>query len=311
MTELFRLGERKIIESLVKIFDTDGARMLGDDCAILDMGSDYLLLTTDMMQQATHIPEGAKPEDVGWYAAAINLSDIAAMGGQPLGMVFALGLPKETDIGWLEKLAAGIEDCCSKYGVPVLGGDTKESPNVTITGTALGRVSKSEILRRSGARPGDIIAMTGSLGRGLMWERNRTESSILLRVEPRLSEGQELSASGAVTSCIDLSDGLSTSLHHLAQSGKVGFVVEENLIPILSGLDKNEKELALHYGGEFELLFTIDPEKADKILGISSGIPFTRIGQVIEKQGVFIVSEDGEKPLQNLGYEHFSKEDST
>lgn len=303
MAKLSDFGERELVSGLIRAFDPEGMHSLGDDCAILEQGNEYLLMTTDMISGSTHIPKGSRPEDIGWYSAAINLSDIAAMGGTPVGMLFALGLPKETEKEWLEALASGMKECCDSFGVPVLGGDTKENPSITIAGTAFGRVPKSQILRRRGARPGDILAMTGKLGRSLLWERTGNPSH-LLRITPRVKEGRLLAELGTVTSCIDMSDGLSTSLHHLARAGNIGFKVNFDKLPIAEGI---ERENAMHWGGDFELLFTIDPSKADALLHRDFGCPVTGIGQVSENNAVILVRRDGEKPLQDMGYEHFRR----
>jgi thiamine-monophosphate kinase len=308
MPRLIDIGERNIVADMIKKFDPVGACELGDDCGILDMGHEYLLVTTDMITQATHMPAGSKPGDIGWYAAAINLSDIAAMGGEPMGMLFALGLPRDMESEWLESLTSGILDCCSSFGVPVLGGDTKENSSLTISGTAFGRVPKDQILRRCGAKPGDIIAMTGKLGRGVLWERNMEDASLLLKIEPRLNEGVMLAASGAVTSCIDMSDGLSTSLHHLSRSSKVGFRIEFPSIPMMNGLDLAGKMKALHYGGDYELLFTINPTKAEVLMEPESDTTITQIGQVTEDMAVLLSSHGELGMLPDKGYEHFRKE---
>lgn len=302
MSELSEIGERDIVASLIKKFDPNGIYALGDDTAILDYGKENLLITTDTISRKTHIPEKAKPQDIGWYAAAINLSDIASMGGRPLGMLFSLGLPASTSKKWLDELTDGIHECCSKFKVPVLGGDTKENDSITITGIALGTVPKSEILRRTGARPGDIVAMTGQLGRGLLWEQDENNVSQFLRIEPQLKTGQMLAESRAITSCIDISDGLSTSLHLLADASNVGFEIEFESINLVPGLNAKEKEIALHYGGDFELLFTIRPDKADLVLNQPE---ITQIGYVTDDISVSLTKDGESGPLQNNGYEHF------
>jgi thiamine-monophosphate kinase len=166
------------------------------------------------------------------------------MGGKPLGLLFAFGLPKETNWQRLEAIHTGISNCSSKYKVPVLGGDLKENEVLTIAGTAFGIVPKEQILWRTGARPGDAVALTGFLSKGLSWLRKKSpeNASKLLRIEPRLREGQLLGKSGAVTSCIDTSDGLSASLHHLAKASQAGFQVDFDYLPFAKGLSDKEKE---------------------------------------------------------------------
>jgi thiamine-monophosphate kinase len=264
-------------------------------------------MTTDIITRATHMPEGARPEDIGWYAAAINLSDIAAMGGEPMGMLFALGLPRETDSDWLDELVSGIRECCSAYGAPVLGGDTKENRELTIAGTAIGKVRKDRILRRSGARPGDVLAMTGALGRGIIWENEPTMSDTLLRITPRIDAGKALAESCAATSCIDMSDGLSTSLHLLSKASNVGFIIDDASIPLMSGVNHDDKEKAMHWGGDFELLFTLNPEKARKVFSL--GFDITRIGEVTEDTSIILDSKGVKKPILDKGYEHFGRKE--
>jgi thiamine-monophosphate kinase len=305
MSRLSDIGERGIVARLLKLFDPDGIHGLGDDTAILDNGEEYLLITTDTICQRTHIPENASPRDIGWYSAAINLSDIAAMGGRPLGMLFSLGLPASTPEKWLDELAGGIHDCASKFMAPVLGGDTKENDTITITGIALGTVPKSRILRRSGARPGDLVAMTGQLGRGLLWEHDRENNvSQFLRVEPQLDTGQILAESGAVTSCIDISDGLSTSLHLLQCASNIGLNIEYDSIDFVPGLNSAERMQALHYGGDFELLFTIRPDMVDKIQNLAD---IRLIGHVSDNPSVILAMNGMDQALPDMGYEHFRR----
>jgi thiamine-monophosphate kinase len=306
MEELNSMGEKKIVASLIRMFDPEGQYMLGDDCGVIDIGKDYLLITTDMINQRTHIPQGATPQDIGWYAAAINLSDIAAMGGRPLGLLFAFGLPPDSSFDILVDISKGIQECCSRYAVPTLGGDTKETDTLTITGTGIGTVSKRAIMWRKGANPGDVVAMTGRLGRPLKSEKDSTVSNSLLRIEPRLKEGQILGASGAVTSCIDISDGLSTSLHHLAEESGKGFEIYYESLPWLKELSDDERELALHCGGEYELLFTMDPKHADRVFDIGRGdTAITRIGVVTDEINISIIRDEKREILPDKGYEHF------
>jgi len=301
MAGLSKFGEKALVAELIRLFDPEGTKSVGDDCAILEQGNEYLLMTTDIISESTHIPKGSRPEDIGWYAAAVNLSDIAAMGGTPAGMLFALGLPKETEKEWLEALASGMKECCDSFGVPVLGGDTKENPSITIAGTAFGRVPKSQILRRGGARPGDILAMTGKLGRSLLWERTGDPAHVL-RIEPRIAEGRMLAESGAVTSCIDISDGLSTSLHHLARASGLGFGLDFDSLPLPEGLRDADRERAMHWGGDYELLFTLAPEKAEQSLGAWKA---AAIGCVTSETGIVLSRGGGRENLPDRGYEHF------
>ena len=220
MARLSDIGERGAIDILARIFDRGQPIGLGHDCGVVEWGDDYLVVTTDVVNRKTHIPAGATAQQIGWYATAVNLSDIAAAGARPLGFVAALSMPADTDVEFLRGLANGMEECVREFGIAVLGGDTKEADVLAIAGTAFGRVRKERILLRTGARPGDAIVVTGDLGRAghaaKMLEQSsglRTEAlSQLLRPYPRIADGMFFSESGAVTSCMDLSDGLGASL---------------------------------------------------------------------------------------------------
>jgi thiamine-monophosphate kinase len=164
--KLSDLGERKAIHLISNILSRgDEAVGIGDDCAALDFGEEYLLISTDMISKKTHVPEIMTPWQIGWFVVAINLSDIAAKGGKPLGLVLSLGLPGDTSDSFLEELARGANVCATTYDTSIIGGDTKENPSVTICGTVFGTVKKDEFMSRKGAKPGDIVAITGTLGK--------------------------------------------------------------------------------------------------------------------------------------------------
>src|SRR5439155_8386059 len=160
------IGERGAIQVLIKIFDRGLPIGLGHDVGVVDWGDDYLVATTDAVNVRTHVPQGASASQIGWYLVAVNLSDIAAAGARPLGFLGALSLPRDTDVEFLKGLARGMDECARQFGIAIVGGDTKESDVMTLAGTALGRVAKSRILLRSGAKAGDIVVATGDLGRG-------------------------------------------------------------------------------------------------------------------------------------------------
>jgi len=315
---LSALGEREAIERIFRILEGSAPdNSLGDDTAYIEWGDAYLLLTNDMITRPGHVPAGASPEQVGWYLAAVNLSDIAAMGGEPLGLSVALGLPRDTPISYLEGIMEGAQSCCATFGTSVVGGDTKEAPDIVLTGTAVGRVPRSEILLRSGAREGDLLAVTGELGGAaaalrLLEEGENAEAlDVLMRPLPRIQAGRELAGSGAATSCIDISDGLALSAHYLARASGTGVEVDWDSIPCHSlmdaaGLDENERmNAALYAGGDFELLATLDPVRYDALAGTGQLPELTIIGTVRRggentlRKGANVV------PLEERGYEHF------
>lgn len=277
MARLSDVGEREAVALLTRIFDRGHPVGLGHDCGVVEWGEDYLVITTDVVNPRTHVPEGARPDQVGWYLVAVNLSDIAAAGARALGFVAALSLPPSTEIDFLRGLGQGMEACAREAGIAILGGDTKEADAMSLAGTAIGRVRKDRILLRKGARPGDAIVVTGSLGRaGLAYAQLASPTSHaegleeLLHPYPRLREGQIFSDSGVVTSCMDISDGLGLSLAQMASMSGLAYEVEWDKMPLHQPLQHETldraKEYALYSGGDYELVATVKPEGVDDLL---------------------------------------------
>jgi thiamine-monophosphate kinase len=319
------LGERVAIQRIAAILTKGTNRSgIGDDCATIDMGKEYLLATTDMMYQRTHIPAQMTPYQMGWFLVAINLSDIAAKGGTPLGLVLSFGLPKKTSELFLKELTKGADACAVAFGTTIVGGDTKETQEITLCGTAFGTVKKNEFMSRTGAHPGDVVAVTGMLGRagaGYYALKHHTLekklSKALLEPVPKLKEGRLLAQQRLVTSSMDLSDGLSTSLYQLQEMNQVGFEIKKNALPLASELyelcrknhDIDLYTLALHFGGDYELLITIPREKFEQIKKMSKkhSIDLIAIGTVTKKKDIILVDNGNKLVLENKGYEHFKK----
>jgi thiamine-monophosphate kinase len=320
--QLQDIGERTAIQYIKKIL-TKGKDIntIGDDCAAIPLGKHYLLVTTDMMYRRTHIPRQMTPYQMGWFLTAINLSDIAAKGGKPLGIVSSLGLPKTTSESFLKKLINGEDACAVHFGTIILGGDIKETKEITLSGTAVGIVNKEDFMSRIGANPDDIVAVTGFLGKagaGFYLRKTGKGKQYIKDVfepSPRLNEGQLLAHLHTVTSSMDLSDGLSASLYQLQDLNNVGFEIQKEDLPLAPGLDflysivssVDPYFLALHFGGDYELLVTIPPQKfknTKKALQ-KKGAFLTPIGRVTRKKGVFLIDKGKKKVLKNKGYEHF------
>lgn len=314
--KLKKLGERKIIEIFARNFDKCDNEVvgIGDDAAVLRLDSEnYLAVSTDIITQKVHIPKEMTPRQIGMYAANVNLSDIASMGASPIGLLFSFGLPGDLDESIIEGISAGINSTCKEHGICVLGGDTKEHDEIVISGTALGKVKKNEILTRAGAVAGDIIGVTGKIGsaaagfycltRGISQPR-----FIEAALEPkaRIKEGKILS--GYASSAMDISDGLAFSLHEIAEKSGTGFKIYEERVPAEDGIKRVSKltdvparEMIFHKGGDFELLFTA-PEK--KFAELERKIDVTAIGEVIDS-GAVIVKEGRELELGAHGYDSF------
>jgi thiamine-monophosphate kinase len=322
--KLSDIGERKAIKIISSLITKSNIAVgIGDDCAALDFGKNFLLVSTDMVSKNTHLPEIMTPWQIGWFSTAINLSDIAAKGGKPLGVVLSLGLPKTLDETVLKELIKGADSCVRKYQTAIVGGDTKENPTITISGTAFGIVPKDQFMARKGARAGDIVAVTGSLGKAAAGyyaiinniKNKRKLSKGLMEPQPRVKEGITLAKTKAATSCMDISDGLASSLYQLQEVNNVGFEIDLSKMPVANELkqlkkqcpDINETELVLYFGGDYELLLVIRPqmfEKAKNAVEKTGGM-LTPIGKVTDTKKNYVIYNKCKKTLKNKGYEHF------
>lgn len=330
--ELTKLGERKIIEIFSKTFGRckKAAVGIGDDAAVFELGDErddekdngdknYLVISTDFISEKSHIPKEMSPYQIGQYVVNVNLSDIASMGAKPVSMLFSFGLPGELDETFVTKLSRGINDACKEHGVCVIGGDTKEHSEIAIAGTALGISKKARVMKRSGAGVGDLICVTGKIGlaaagvlcitRGLEIEEKIKKRLIKAALEPKARVEEGISMAKDATSCMDVSDGLAFSLHEMARAGGKGFVVEEEKVPTDRGIKEvsrqsnvSTREIMFHKGGDYELLFTVPPEK---LAGLEKHVKLTVIGK-ITKRGKEIVTKEGTaEPLDPKGYESF------
>ena len=314
-----QLGERALIQRISGLLSGGGNIVVGageDDCAVLDTGNEeYLLVTTDMLHRKTDFPLQMTGSQIGWMSVAVNLSDLASKGARPLGVVMAMGIPPDTEVEFIEEVVKGMDECVSKYGTKIIGGDTDTHDELTLVGTALGMVKKERLIRRSGARVDDLVCVTGHIGTAgaalMALDKKIPVSQEILKAlfepMPRIDEGMALAGSSSVTSMMDISDGLALSLHDMSRAGGVGFKIYESRLPVLSDVKRLLKgeellEVAVFTGGDFELLFTVAPEKLNKA---KKACHLTVIGEVIEK-GVFIEMESGvEEELKARGYEHF------
>lgn len=323
MKNLNEIGERKAIENIKWILsEYENIVEIGDDCAILDQGDNFLLITTDMINEKTHIPDIMSAWQMGWFVVSISLSDIAAKGGMPIGLVLALGLPGETSEIFLNDLMHGANACANRFMTSIIGGDTKENPNITICSTAIGWSYKDSFMPRLGMKPGEIVVVTGPLGgagAGLYaYNHNVKDKNFFkkfLEPYPRIFEGIELAKTRTVTSCMDISDGLSSSLYQLSDLNNVGFELFKDKIPVsetalnvsklLRGFDVYD--CAVHCGGDYELLLTVS--KADfEVLRNKmekSGFCLFDIGIVSEGKDVILNSDGKREIIENKGYEHF------
>ena len=320
MKTLGTLGERETIRVIERIIKSDASVGPGDDCAAIDLGNKYLLVTADMMVTKAHMPKGMGPYDIGWSIIAVNLSDIAAMGGSPLGLVTAIGITRGHPIEFIEQMADGMNDCARRFDTSIVGGDTKEHEDLVLCGTAFGQVSKDGILLRKGAKTGDLVAVTGQLGKaGAGFFSMKRELGLkeaedaLKRPWPRVKEGMALSKSGFVTSCMDISDGLSTSIFELSRNSGMTYEIDYSRVPKAKEVDlafhdlERQKDLVLNFGDDFELIFTLKREHEADLAKLAEevGCPMTVIGKVTSGEENILIDGGKREKLENLGYEHF------
>jgi thiamine-monophosphate kinase len=328
------LGEFGVIDRLAEMVNSSRGKQarnliigIGDDTAAWQCDGSVQLATVDTLVQDVHFSlETASWEDVGWKSLAVNLSDIAAMGGQPEYALISLGMPGDTDVEDVIDLYLGMITLAEKFPVFIVGGNIVSAPqlvvNVTVFGTA---ASQDKILTRSTACSGEKVAVTGPLGAAaagveMLGKGQEFAPEIaavlrkaLLRPVPRISEGKLLVENG-VKAAIDISDGLIADLQHVCQASRVGARIEADLVPVApaveSGFGERALELALTGGEDYELLFTASAECIEKVSKASSCSIYV-IGEVIsddEHQVQLVDSQASPVSLSGKGWDHFRVE---
>jgi thiamine-monophosphate kinase len=328
MTNVKDIGEQGLLQKLQRFCPSD---IVGDDAAVLALENDRaLVVTTDMLVDGVHFSDRTtSPEDVGWRAAAANLSDLAAMGASPIGITVALGLPGEVALSWVEALYQGLSECLQCYQTPLVGGDICRSSVITVSITAFGRVISDRAIRRFNAQPGDAIAITGFHG------NSRAGIELLLhpesgqhldevskkalitahqRPKPRLDvlKHIENDTSRAIAG-MDSSDGLADAVLQICRCSGVGALVDRQKIPLSPALRQfvssdRALEYALYGGEDFELVLCLPPQQAEilvKKLGDGAAI----VGTIIAEPTVELIDSCGIHPTQKLtlsqGFQHF------
>ena len=286
-------GEAAFVEAMRALARDPAARGLADDCAVMEFGGEALVLTHDMMVEGVHTLPGQDPADVAWKLVAVNLSDLAACGARPLGVLLGHMLGEHD-----ARFAEGLAEVLEHYGVPLLGGDTVAGGSPRAWGlTAIGAATHRPVPSRAGARPEDGVWITGSLGAAMLGfealrDRTETDSSAYRRPLARLAEGEALAP--LVTAMMDVSDGLLLDASRLAGASGVTMALDSAAVPVAVAEERRHE--ALRWGDDYELLFTL-PE------GVEPPVPATLIGEVREKSGALLLL-DGEAPTGSLGYQH-------
>jgi thiamine-monophosphate kinase len=286
---------------------------LGDDCAVLRLGGRDWVAASDMLVSGHHFKGWAAPEDVGYKAVAVNVSDVAAMGGTPRFVLASGGAP---DPETTRRCMQGVLEACEAFGVYPLGGDTTRAGALTVDVAILGELEAPPVLR-SGARPGDLLAVTGELGAsaaGLLAMENGVHGPVRLvdkhlRPTPRVVAGRAAARLG-VGAMIDLSDGLASDACHVCERSGVGCRVNLDLLPVsedtrelTESLGRDPEILAATGGEDYELLISV-PEPVLEALVESAGVPVTTIGEVTNGAGVVFLR--GREAVEGLsGWDHF------
>lgn len=284
------MNELEFVSGLRALPLHDAARNLDDDCAVLELGSETLIITHDMMAEGTHFRPEADMGDVAWKLVAMNLSDLASKGAKPLGAMLGASLGKD-DEGFL----AGLRTALAVNDLPLLGGDTISVTGASTFGiTALGTATHLPVPARSGARPGDGIYMTGMVGCALLgFEGHKQHLEAFNRPQARIAEG--LALAPLVTAMMDISDGLLLDGWRMAKAGEVTFRLNPDLVPVA---DPERFDDCVRWGDDYELLFTADP-------ATDLPVPATRIGTV-EAKGAVPICLGGTQFARPdlLGYRH-------
>jgi thiamine-monophosphate kinase len=319
------LGEFGLIELLSEVVargkeDPQIVVGIGDDAAAWRSGDSTLLATTDTLVQGVHFTAESTWRELGWKAVAINLSDIAAMGGLPRYALVSLALPGDTAVEDVTQLYQGMAEIAEQFKIAIVGGNISSAPLVVITLAVIGQGLAEGILTRSAAVPGDLIAVTGYLGSSAAGLRMLTHhfqfdpgtTAFLRRAhlqpQPRIAEGQLLVRWG-VRATIDISDGLVADLGHLCQASKVGAIIKVDQIPIHSrvraAFPRESLNFALSGGEDYELLFTASEEVIHSIKE-EADCPISIIGEIRSEGGVTLLDKEGHPfQIKEKGWEHF------
>lgn len=322
---LRHLGERQVVARIRRAFGEPRAGVLigiGDDAALVRAPAKLLLTTDVLVEDEDFRRDYHPPRLLGRKALNVNLSDIAAMGGRPRHALAGLALPGDIDDGWLRLFMAGFREAARKAGVALVGGDLSEADRIVIAVTVTGEAGRP--VRRSGARPGDGIFVSGTLGDAAGGLRLLEKGGIhgvvkavrplvdaFLDPAPRLELGALLARRGLASAMIDLSDGLSVDLAHICEESGVGAEVEASRVPVSEALERfalDPLALAVDGGEDFELLFTVRPARWAEVERLAARHRLSRIGTVTAGRRISLLGPGRKRrPLRAGGFEHFKR----
>lgn len=331
---LRELGEFGMIRRIAPLFEgqVPGALGIGDDCAILPGEGEYdLLVTTDLLVEDVHFLRARiSPRLLGRKSLAVNVSDIASMGGKPIACFLSVGFPGDLSIEWIDAFFNGIREMGHETGCPLLGGDTTKSPRaIVINFAVLGRIEKGRAKLRSGARPGDILAVTGLLGDSgaglqLLLENrpiDTADAEYLIEAHhnprPHLPEGQWLAGRPEVTAMMDVSDGIDSDVRRILEQSRLGGArINLDALPRSVPMQRtcaryawNGDELAAAAGEDYCLLVAVDPAGFGALATAFQarfGRPLTRIGTLCDAGGIVYERSGAPVVLRRHGFDHFT-----
>lgn len=306
---------------------SDGAMGLTDDAALFETaGGRGTVVTADALVAGVHFPENESPALIARKLLRVNLSDLAAMGAVPRAYLLVLALPEQVDDDWLEAFSAGLKEDQESFGVTLIGGDMVATPGpLTLSLTLLGEAGEQGVMVRSGARAGDVVFVSGTIGDAALGLRvlegeltgpDREAADFLCAryrlPEPRLELGRRLR--GVVSAGVDISDGLAADLGHICETSGVGARLDASRTPLSPAAqaaldaDPSLMEVILGGGDDYEILFTAAPEREPEIMALGGeiGLQLTAVGTILEGEGVVVEDgEGGEIVLNHPGYTHF------
>lgn len=300
------IGEKELVKYII----ANSKDITPDDTAITSFNSTKLISTCDMLIQSRHFPDNMSYYDMGFKAVTVNVSDLAAMGANPLGFLLSIAIPKNLMLDSFKEIIDGVLNACEFYSILLIGGDTNEASEIIISGTALGYCDKP--LMKDTYNNGDLIAITGDIGLAALGFKLDTLDNIYvkkaLKPQARVKEG--LILKDYATSATDITDGLASELHEIKKDG-FGFMIYEEMLGIsdeykqmAKDLNLDYLDLILHIGEDFELLFTISKDNLEKL-----PIECRVIGEVTDSDVVELTLENGfVEFIKNKGYEHYVSE---
>jgi len=285
---------------------------IGDDAAVVKTKKGLQLLTTDTLVEGDHFRrEWFSPKQIGMKAIEINVSDVAAMGGNPKYVLVSLALPNDLDVKFVDGLYSGMWKTCNKYDIEIIGGNMTHSKQIVISITLTGEVDENNLCLRSGAKSGDFIFVSGQLGNGRAGLRvfqedlKDFEKVKKAYLEPKAHLTSALEVAPYANSMEDISDGLASELNHICEQSKCGAIIYKDKIPIkydvrkvARTLGEDEYDYALFGGEDFELVYTVSKDKLNKINGFL-------VGEITKDKALRLFSLDGEKVITKKGYDHF------